>query len=166
LRHELERLHEPSYAWALQCCRRWAGDAEELLQDVYIQVLDGRAKYDGRSSFKTWLFGVIRFTARAHGRRRWLRTMLLERRYRSELHDEPAPDPEQLLRNSERNDKLRTAMAQLSRRQQAVLHLVFYQDLTIEESAGTLGIGLGSARTHFERGKRRLRALLQEGAET
>jgi RNA polymerase sigma-70 factor (ECF subfamily) len=32
--------------------------------------------------------------------------------------------------------------------------------MTIEEASEVLGISLGSARTHYERGKSRLRALL------
>ncbi|MGH8134304.1 MAG: RNA polymerase sigma factor, partial [Steroidobacteraceae bacterium] len=65
----------------------------------------------------------------------------------------------------ERNKRLSAAVGRLSRRQREVLHLVFYQDLTIEESAQALGLSLGSARTHFERGKQRLRALLQEDSK-
>jgi RNA polymerase sigma-70 factor (ECF subfamily) len=162
-RPELERLHQLSYAWARHCCRHRADDAEELLQDVYIRVLDGRAHFDGRSSFKTWLFGVIRRSALAQSRSRWLRSMLLERWQLQEPEDEPALNPEHLQDLSARNEKLRRTIAQLPRRQQEVLHLVFYQDLTVDESAQLLGISLGSARTHFGRGKQRLRDLLQEG---
>ena len=53
-------------------------------------------------------------------------------------------------------------MAKLPARQREVLHLVFYQDLTIEEAAKVLNISLGTARTHFERGKSRLRGLLAQ----
>ena len=163
LRSELERLHEVSFAWARHCCRNRDNEAEELLQDVYIRVLDGRAQFDGRSSVKTWLFGVIRVTAREFARRRWLRLLLLERWHRREIDDEPTPDPERLLHRSERNERLRAAVAKLPRRQHEVLHLVFYQDLTVAESAQMLGISLGSARTHFERGKQRLREYLEGG---
>jgi RNA polymerase sigma factor (sigma-70 family) len=159
LRAELERLHQASYGWALHCCRHRHDEAEDLLQDVYIRVLDGRARFDGRSSAKTWLFGVIRRTAQERARRRWVRLSLLERWSRQEPDQVLPPDAEHLLTDAERNDGLRDAVAHLPRRQREVLHLVFYQDLTIDESAQALGISLGSARTHFERGKQRLREI-------
>ena len=60
----------------------------------------------------------------------------------------------------ESNASLIAALSKLSGRQREVLHLVFYQDLTIAEAATVLGVTLGSARVHYERGKARLRELL------
>src|ERR1700724_546804 len=68
LRNALEAHHVDSYGWALSCCRRRDDEAENVLQLVYLKVLSGKAVFDGKSSFKTWLFAVIRKTA-AHERR-------------------------------------------------------------------------------------------------
>lgn len=132
-----------------------------MLQSVYIKVLEGRARCDGRSSFRTWLFGVIRLTALEGRRQRWLHTALLERWHRAEPTELGAGVVYGADLAGERNLQLGAALEQLSRRQREVLHLVFYQDFTIEAAAQALGVSLGSTRTHFERGKRRLRALLQ-----
>src|SRR5690242_17031526 len=60
--------HEENFARALGCCRRDRRAAEEVLQTVYLKVRDGRARFDGRSSLKTWLFAVIPRTAAQHRR--------------------------------------------------------------------------------------------------
>jgi RNA polymerase sigma-70 factor (ECF subfamily) len=52
------------------------------------------------------------------------------------------------------------ALNTLSPRQREVLHLVFYQDLTIAAAADVLGVSVGAARVHYERGKAQLRRLL------
>ncbi|HEX4561957.1 MAG TPA: sigma-70 family RNA polymerase sigma factor, partial [Gemmatimonadales bacterium] len=69
---------------------------------------------------------------------------------------------DECLERQERRGQLAKALERLSRRQREVLLLVFYHEHTIEEAAAVLEIGVGSARTHYERGKARLRELLKE----
>ena len=57
--------------------------------------------------------------------------------------------------------QLQQALMQLPVRQREVLHLVFYAELTLESTAEILAISLGSARTHYHRGKERLAELLK-----
>jgi RNA polymerase sigma-70 factor (ECF subfamily) len=160
LRDELARVHPQAFAWAVRCCRDDRGEAEDVLHEAYMKVLDGRAEFVGRSSFKTWLLGVIRHTAREYGRRRWLRTARLERWWRGGNDQERQQSVEHDRIDDEGNE-LRDALSRLSKRQQQVLHLVFYQNLTINEAAAVLRMPVGTARTHYERGKSRLRVLLR-----
>lgn len=61
---DLEFHHEAAFGWAMACCGRNIQEAEEVLQTAYLKIADGRAVFGNSSSFKTWLFGVIRNTAR------------------------------------------------------------------------------------------------------
>ncbi len=158
LERDLEALHPACFGWALGCCGWNREEAEDVLQTVYLKVLDGRARFDGRSTFKTWLFAVIWRTAAERRRRQWLLD-LIPARLRLRSAPSPAPDPESLADASEANERLRAALRKLSGRQRELLHLVFYQDVSIEEAAAVLGISVGSARTHYHRGKTRLRRL-------
>jgi RNA polymerase sigma-70 factor (ECF subfamily) len=155
----------------MACCGRDRDDAEEVLQTVYLTVLDGRARYDGRSSFRTWLFGVIRLTAASERRKAWLRGLLLEREAGRGKREAGilAPDsfaaPDAEVEHESRRDGLRHALGQLAARQREVLQLVFYHDLTVDEAATVMGVGVGSARTHYARGKARLATLLGNSRE-
>lgn len=152
---QLERLHRESYGWARRCCTGHPDDAADVLQTAYLKILEGRARYDGTAAFKTWLFAVIRNTA-ADARRRRGRRLRLMRAAPMPSADEAAP-PDQ----PHRQGAFRQALAALSERQREVLLLVLYHDLTVEEAARVMGVALGTARTHYDRGKKQLRKLLE-----
>src|SRR5262245_5940988 len=161
LRAAMETHHSESYGWALTCCARSSVEAETVLQTVYLKVLMGKARYDGRSSFKTWLFAVIRRTAADERRRQMLRNILLNRHQAS-----PAPAaverPDEAAYRAEIQRLLRDLLTRLPRRQREVLQLVFYHDMSLAEAAQVMGISLGSTRTHYERGKKHLRRKMKE----
>jgi RNA polymerase sigma factor (sigma-70 family) len=158
LEEELSRLHAAAFGWALLCCEGHQAHAEDALQASYLKILDGRARFAGRSSFRTWVFGVVRHTVAEERRRGWSRWWPLS------SAGDPAGEGDSPADQVVRSDETRRmvdALADLPRRQQEVLHLVFYQELTIAAAAELLGIGLGTARTHYERGKAALRQLLE-----
>jgi RNA polymerase sigma-70 factor (ECF subfamily) len=163
LKAELEKLHSASFGWALSCCRRDRTDAEEVLQTVYLKIFEGKAVYRGESSLKTWLFAVIRMTAATEYRRKLLRTFRLV-----PDHDEtpgrisPSESPTTSFERSETQAHFQHALKTLPRRQREALHLVFYEDLSLREAASVMGVSIGSARQHYERGKKRLREKLAQ----
>ena len=160
LKAELEKLHPASFGWALSCCRRNHADAEEVLQTVYLKILQGKAIYRGESKLQTWLFAVIRKTAMSERRKQWLRSLISIPGATSEVHNDRE------FERSEMQQRFQLALAQLPARQRETLHLVFYQDLSLSEAAQVMNISVGSARRHYERGKKRMRAALdREGVE-
>ena len=166
LRRELERLHAATFGWALSCCRWDRAAAEDVLHASYLKLLDGRARYDGRSSLRTFVFGVVARTARETRRRaalrRWvpLASLLLG----PDLAD-GRPDPAAAVVRADATARLVEALRALPGRQRQILYLVFYEDLTIAEAATVAGVSIGTARTHYERGKAALRNLLEGALE-
>src|SRR5438477_2237800 len=76
LERELDQLHPAAFGWAMACCAGDRAAAEDALQASYLKILDGRARFDGRASFRTWLFSVVRHTAAELRRRAALRRLL------------------------------------------------------------------------------------------
>jgi len=161
LKAELETLHSASFGWALNCCRRDRAEAEEVLQTVYLKILEGKACFRGEASLKTWLFAVIRKTAIGEHRKNILRKLRWSDSSEAETTlVSPLEQPGAAFEKSETQALFQSAMKSLPRRQREALHLVFYQDLSLTEAAEVMGISIGSARQHYDRGKKHLREYL------
>ena len=166
LQDELEKLHSASFGWALSCCRRDHAEAEEVLQTVYLKILEVKAKFRGESSLKTWLFAVIRKTAIGEYRKKLLRNLVFIGGLDKRDDATPLVDaPGAAFEKSEIQKQFRAALVKLPPRQREVLHLAFYEDMSLSEAAVIMGISVGSARQHYERGKKHLREWLS-GTET
>ncbi len=161
LERELEQMHEACWGWALACCGRERELAEDALQSAYLRIISEQARFDGRSALRTWVFGVIRRTAMEELRGRRTRE---SREGDSDDAIARTPDvaagadvaAEQL----EESAAIIAALGALSPRQREVVELVFYHGMTIEEAAAVMQVSLGSARTHYDRGKKALAAAL------
>src|SRR5689334_16388400 len=162
LKAELETLHQASFGWALNCCAYDRADAEEVLQTVYLKILQGKAIYRGESKLRTWLFAVIRKTAITERRKQVLRSLITI----NDTDNRQGSQPEIEFERSEMQQRFQQALSGLPGRQRETLHLVFYQDLSLSEAAEVMNISIGSARRHYERGKKRLREVLdREGVD-
>jgi RNA polymerase sigma-70 factor (ECF subfamily) len=164
LKNQLERYHAESYGWALSCCSRDPREAEDVLQTVYLKILEGKARYDGKATFKTWLFSVIRNTA-ADVRRRTVLDRLRLIKYGSEVGQSGREDRLDHEISHSRVTVVLEAFANLPRRQREILQLVFYHSLSLHAAAEVMQVSIGTARTHYERGKKRIRQQI-EGATT
>jgi RNA polymerase sigma-70 factor (ECF subfamily) len=153
-KHLLEQYladhHREAYLWARQCCRYDDEQAKDVLQAACLKIWEGRAHYNNQSSFRTWLFAVIRYTALDSLREKHP-TIVDEPGDHLGLHaDEPPEEPVDY----------EALLQQLPARQAQVLLLAFYHNMTLEAIATVMDISLGTVRTHYDRGKKQLKELL------
>ena len=164
IKAQLGELHEASFRWASTCCGGDEDAAADVLHSAYVKVLSGGARFEGRSALKTWFFSVIRNTALERYRKSSRRLRLLERWFEAggatETH-RPEPHPVERLASDQRAAAVRQALEGLSSKQREVLELVFFHELTIEQAASVLELKLGTARTHYARGKKHMLEKLQ-----
>lgn len=136
--------------------------AEEILQDTLVAVWRGAGSYAGRSSVKTWIFGVCR--RQAHN------TL---RRHNLPLADEdklaalPAsdPGPEDVLLADVEQRELSGRLDGLAPLHREALILFFFQGLSYEESAEVAGVPVGTIKSRLSSAKRALRDLLLKEKE-
>ncbi len=156
---KLEQLHTASFAWALHCCQGDRAEAEDLLQSVYLKILEGRARFDNRAGFKTWLFAVIRNSAMDMKRRVFRKLRALNKLFAERVPADRGPEDD--LESRETRSSIGMALDRLPERQREVLRLVFYHDLSVQQASEVMGLSVGAARVHYERGKANLRRELE-----
>ncbi len=139
--------------------------AEEVVQDTWLALLRGLDGFEGRSSLKTWLFGILVNQARTTGTR--------EHRSVPVPDPEPAVDParfdasggwadpperwleaaEGRLEAGKLADRLRALMDELPARQREVVLLRDVEELSSEEVCSVLAISDGNQRVLLHRGR-------------
>lgn len=149
LENILKKHHRDAYLWARQCCSFDDDLAKDTLQNVYLKILEGKAKFKEKSSVKTWLFAVIRYTA-----------IDQKNADRNTQPLEVIPEIEDLPLSTEEEVNYKQLIQLLSPMQQEVILMVFYHEMTLEQSAEVLQLSIGTVRTHYDRGKKRLKQLI------
>jgi RNA polymerase sigma-70 factor, ECF subfamily len=138
---------------------RSAADAEDALQDAWVQVWKRAASYDPRrGTVAAWLVTVAR--TRAIDR---YRSAASRGRAESSVDPEPAgapPDPTSNAARAQLRDRVSGALAQLSPEQRRVLEIAYFQGLSQSEIAERLEAPLGTVKSWTRQGLTRLRELL------
>lgn len=148
----LESLHHESYMWCLSCCNYDKEMAKDVLQNVYLKIYEDSATFKEKSSLKTWLFSIIKYSS--------IDLMRKQQKHLEKLSEAHYQIPESEKEGNEKENAFMKILESLSVQQRAVLTLAFYHDLTLEEIAPLLKISIGSVRTHYERGKENFKKLL------
>jgi RNA polymerase sigma-70 factor (ECF subfamily) len=98
----LVRRHGPSMLRVAMLYVRDRAVAEEVVQDAWVGVLNGIDRFEGRSSFKTWLFRILTNNAKSRGEREG-RSVPFSALARAELESsERSVEPERFLPDTER----------------------------------------------------------------
>ena len=143
-----------------------AQSAEDVVQEAWLGMLSGLARFEGRSSLRTWTFTILVNRARTRGARE-ARTLP-----RSPLEDgteEPARPwfcvatditPERAVLSSEILIQLDRAISALPARQRQVVTMREISGMSAEEVCAALGISPANQRVLLHRARAALRAAL------
>jgi len=140
-------------------------EAEELLQDVYLEVWRKVARYDvGRGTPVAWLITLTRSRAidrlRARTARGQQRTDSLEQDTASQVRD-TGPSPFETQADQELRLAVGSAMTSLPTAQQQAIELAYYEGLSHMEIAARLNQPLGTVKTRIKLGMSKLRDTLR-----
>lgn len=133
--------------------------AEDLVQEAFIRFARNTSRIEDRSRAAAYLRSIVINLARDHNRRG-----LLSFRHRPPaMPDEPSAESRAEDRAAREDVVL--ALRGLPRRQRECLALRYYLELSIDDTAATLGISANSVKTHIKRGLHSMGAVLTTSSE-
>ena len=143
------------YQRCLRCLRN-PGDTEDVLQEVFLNAYRYADRYQGRASLKTWLTTIADNQCFTHLRRKQRYIQIEHLAAVIEIHEDPQL-PSEAVQEDQRRQLVAGVMAQLSPRSREILSLRYWLDLSLEEIAQTLGIGLSATKMRLHRAQHQCR---------
>ena len=128
--------------------------AEDVTQQVFIELFTAIRRYDARRPFPPWLHRIAVRRSLDELRRRKVRDVPIEAA--AELPS-PSTTPEQAAEESELRSAVRNALGSLEPKHRAAVVLRYYQGFSEAETAVALGCRLGTVKSRVHYALRRLR---------
>jgi RNA polymerase sigma-70 factor (ECF subfamily) len=131
--------------------------AEDILIDSFFEVWRRADRFEGRSTFSTWLLAIARNKALSALERR--HTVQLEDDWAASIPD-TADDPELALQDKDLGETLRRCLASLSPKHTEIIDLVYYHERTVAEAADILQVPEATVKTRMFYARRKLAELV------
>lgn len=132
-------------------------DAEELVQDVFLKAFRNLGRFNGESSFATWLYRIAYNMAISATRKTRHDHTSIDS---IQMSDVDEADIDDALDDYERIEQLHDAIERLSPEERTLLTLVYTDGKTLAETALIMGITEGNAKVRLHRTRKRLYLLM------
>jgi len=161
----MERHYRRLYRIALGYLRQ-PDDALDVVQEAFVKAWENAARWDGSAEAGPWLTRIAVNQAIDRWRRNRRRAATFAP-LQDDDHDRSLTDgtqaPDRGVIGREAHERVARLLQTLPERQRAVVVLRHYQEMSLEEIAGALGMSLGTVKSSLHRALRRMREE-QQGA--
>jgi RNA polymerase sigma-70 factor (ECF subfamily) len=155
----MSRHHKRVYRIALGYLRS-PEDALDVVQETFVRAFTHANRWDGRSEVAPWLCRIAvnqSIDRYRRNKRRRASFSSLEEGDHQDILEAPVASPERRVLSGEIGARVSQALLALPETQRAVFVLRHYQEMSLEEIAGTLGLALGTVKSSLHRAIHRLR---------
>jgi RNA polymerase sigma-70 factor (ECF subfamily) len=133
--------------------------AEDLLNEVFIDIWRHAGRFEGRSKVSTWILAIAHFKAAA-----WRRRRVCDRLDDGavEAIEDLADDPEVAAQKQRSSVVIRECLKRLSPAHRTILDLIYYHEQSIAEVARIVGVPENTVKTRAYYARKCLEQLLAE----
>ncbi len=147
-------------------------DAKDITQDVFIKVYQNLDKFNGESSFKTWIYRITTNTCLDELRKRKRKvTESLDENLDGEKGEiskqipDNSPSPEESFLNTEKARIVKEALYSLQDDYKTIIILKDIKGLQYTEISEIMQISLGTVKSKLSRARKELRNILLKNKE-
>ena len=137
-------------------------EADDLVQEVYLEAWKSYHRFTPGTNFRAWLFKIL-FHRLHHFRRRWVKASKIDALTDAELNSISAEPP---VSQEIKDEEILLALEKVPVEFRVVLLLSDVQQFTYREVAETLNIPLGTVMSRLSRGRKQLRHELAQVAKS
>lgn len=131
--------------------------AEDLVNEVFIEIWRHAGRFEARSKASTWMLAIARYKAASALRRRSFDQLDGDA---FESIEDPGADPEFAAQESQRGAILRDCLAQLPATHRQILDLIYYREQSISEAARIVGAPQATVKTRAYHARKRVAKLM------
>jgi len=142
-------------------------DAEDVAQEAFVRAYRALPRFRGDSKFSSWLYRITTNRALTHLKRKKRRAATVDIDAGPHVEAGAIDDgrreetsPELHVREKEFRREVRRAVAELPEQYRVVVTLFYLEERSYKEVAATLGIPMGTLKTHLHRARALLRDVL------
>ncbi|HEY7088902.1 MAG TPA: sigma-70 family RNA polymerase sigma factor [Tepidisphaeraceae bacterium] len=155
---QLVAMYRPMVSRLVARLSGWSGEADDLVQDVFVKAISAAGKFRGESKISTWLTSIAINVCRQHHRTRMFRAEFWKRwKGRPERMD---ADASQTLERRERIERVTQAVRRLRGNYREVVVLHYLEGMSSEEIGGVLGVTRNTVEVRLHRAREQLRGML------
>ena len=152
----LMRRHNQRVYRAARAILRDDGEAEDVMQEAYVNAYAHLEQFDGRAQFSTWLTKIAVYEAIARVRKQRRYEPLDDAPMETTMSNTFSPDPERQAFGRELGALIESAVDSLGDGYREVFMLRQIEGLSTAETAEVLGVSQDLIKTRFSRAKHAL----------
>lgn len=138
-----------------------ASRAEDVVSEVFLEVWRQADRFEGRCQAATWILAIARFKALSLLRQR--REQALDEGVAESIADQ-TDNPEVVMQKKDDGALLRSCIEQLSPEHRAVIDLVYYHEMSVEEVAKILSVPRNTVKTRMFYARKRISELFLQAS--
>ena len=143
---KLVRTYEPIVFKTCRFLLNDPDDAEEVSQDVFMRVFHYLQKFDEKSTFRTWLYRIVRNCCYTRIKQKERNTI-----FNRDILSNSGSSNDELENVNALSDQMEEALNKLTQDEREIITLRFISELSLKEISETLGSKLSATKMRFYR---------------